>query len=285
VIRAVAHLAPGSKSHAFNTNRIGEIMSGRLTGKVAIITGAASGQGAAAVDLFAAEGAKVAAFDVNEAGLKALTVDDSQLLRVVSDLTSSDAVQEGIRAVIDRFGTIDVLYNNAGAVTQRPGSEWDPTQDGLVADLTEEVFDLNIAINLKSQFLMCKYSLPHMIAGGGGSIINVSSLGGPFIGTVSHGYCIAKAGVVGLTKAIANSYGTHGVRCNAIAPGVIETPLVEYLLKNDEYTSAYLSGHPMHRFGQAGEMAAVGLFLASDDSTYVSGAVLPADGAWTARAK
>ena len=260
-------------------------MSGRLEGKVAIITGAASGQGAVAVDMFAAEGARIAAFDVNEAGLNALALSDEQLLRVPCDLTDSSAIQRGIQSVVDRFGGIDILYNNAGAVTRRAGSEWDPTQDGLVADLTEEVFDLNIAINLKSQFLMSKYALPHMIAGGGGSIINVSSLGGPFIGTVSHGYCMAKAGVIGLTKALAYSYAEHGIRTNALAPGVIETPLVEYLLKNDEYTSAYVAGHPMHRFGKADEMASVGLFLASDDSSYVNGAVITADGGWTARGK
>jgi NAD(P)-dependent dehydrogenase (short-subunit alcohol dehydrogenase family) len=259
-------------------------MTGRLDGKVAIITGAASGQGAVAAQIFVAEGAKVAAFDINEAGLKDLDVNEESLLAIPCDLTDSEQVQEGIDRVVKRFGGIDILYNNAGAVTRRPG-EWDDSQDGLVADITEAVFDRNIDINLKSQFLTCKYSIPHMIERGGGSIVNVSSLGGPVIGTGSHAYCMAKAGVIGLTKGIAYSYGKQGIRANAICPGVIETPLVEYLLKDDAYTSAYYDTHPMGRFGQADEMVKVGLFLASDDSTYVSGAVITADGGWTVRGK
>jgi 3-oxoacyl-[acyl-carrier protein] reductase len=255
-------------------------MAGRLDGKVAIITGAASGQGAVAAALFASEGAEVAAFDINEGGLSALSIADEHLLRVPCDLTQSDAVRSGVEAVVARFGRIHVLYNNAGAVTRHPG-DWDPSQDGLAVDITEEVFDRNIAINLKSQWLMCKYSIPHMTDGG--SIVNVSSLGGPVIGTGSHAYCMAKAGVVGLTKAVAYSYGPQGVRANAICPGVVETPLVDHLMGNEEYTSSYTAGHPLRRFGQPGEMAAVGLFLASDESSYVNGAVITADGGWTVR--
>lgn len=259
-------------------------MNGRLQGRVAIITGAASGQGAVAARIFAEEGARVAAFDLNADGLAALSIEDAELLRVKCDLTKSDQVRRGVGAVLDRFCRIDVFYNNAGAVTRRPG-EWDPSQDGLVMDITEEVFDQNIAINLKSQFLLCKYALPHMITGGGGAIVNVSSLGGPVIGTSSHAYCIAKAGVVGLTKSIAYSYGRQGIRANAICPGVVETPLVDHLLTNKRYVDEFASGHPMGRFGLPEEIARVGLFLASDESSYVNGAVVTADGGWTVRGK
>jgi NAD(P)-dependent dehydrogenase (short-subunit alcohol dehydrogenase family) len=259
-------------------------MSGRLEGKVAIITGAASGQGAAAAALFASEGARVAAFDINEAGLKALDIDRAQLHTVVCDVTNSESVQHGIAAVMDRFGSVNVVYNNAGVIKRRPGA-WDHTQDGPAADLSEAVFDELVGLNLKSQFLVCKYALPHMIAAGGGSIINVSSLGGPLIGTQNTAYNVAKAGVIGLTKALAVSYGTQGIRANAICPGIIDTPLVGYILADPDYTAKYTSAHPMGRFGKPAEIASVGLFLASDDASYVNGEVITADGGYMVRPK
>jgi NAD(P)-dependent dehydrogenase (short-subunit alcohol dehydrogenase family) len=260
------------------------IMTKRLNEKVCIITGAAGGQGAQAVRLFLQEGAFVAGFDVNEQGLKALDLPPERFLPVTCDLTNGQAVAGAVDKVVERFGRIDVLYNNAGAITRRPG-DWDDSQDGLVGDITEEVFDRNIALNLKSQFFTAKYALPHLIAAGGGAIVNVSSLGGPIIGTGNHAYCTAKAGVVGLTQSLAVSYGPKGIRTNAIVPGVIETPLVDHLLSDDNYTSSYLSTHPMARFGRPDEMAKVGLFLASDEASYVNGAIVKADGGWTVRAK
>ena len=259
-------------------------MSGRLEGKVAIITGAASGQGAAAAALFSSEGARVAAFDINEAGLKSLDIDSEQLLTVVCNVANSESVQSGIASVVDRFGSINVLYNNAGVIKRRPGT-WDDTQDGPAADLSEAVFDEVVALNVKSQFLMCKYALPHMIAAGGGSIVNVSSLGGPLIGTQNTAYNVAKAGVIGLTKALAVSYGAQGIRANAICPGIIDTPLVGYILADPDYSSKYTGAHPMGRFGKPAEMASVGLFLASDDAAYVNGEVITADGGFMIRPK
>jgi NAD(P)-dependent dehydrogenase (short-subunit alcohol dehydrogenase family) len=259
-------------------------MGEKMKDKVCIITGAASGQGAEAARLFVEEGALVAGFDINETGMKELDLPEDKFLAVRCDLTSGSDVEKAIDQVVARFGRVDVLYNNAGAITRRPGA-WDASQDGLVGDITEEVFDRNIALNLKSQFFTCKYALPHMIAAGGGAIVNVSSLGGPVIGSGNHAYCMAKAGVVGLTHSLANSYGNHGIRANAIVPGVIETPLVDHLLTDSEYTTSYLSTHPMHRFGKPQEMAKVGLFLASDDASYVNGAIIKADGGWTVRAK
>lgn len=259
-------------------------MSKRLENKVCIITGAAGGQGAQAVRLFLQEGAFVAGFDVNADGLAALGHSPDRFLPVPCDLTSGQAVSDAVDKVVEKFGKVDVLYNNAGAITRRPG-EWDDSQDGLVGDITEEVFDRNIALNLKSQFFTAKYALPHLIASGKGAIINVSSLGGPIIGTGNHAYCTAKAGVVGLTQSLAVSYGPQGVRANAIVPGVIETPLVDHLLADEEYTSSYFATHPMGRFGKPEEMAHVGLFLASEESSYVNGAIIKADGGWTVRSK
>lgn len=259
-------------------------MSGRLENKVAVITGAASGQGAAAARLFAAEGARVAAFDINESSLRQLDINSAQLLPVVCDATDAASVQAGVSRVHEQFGTVDALYNNAGTINRRPGP-WDDTQDGPVADITEAVFDHSIAVNLKSQFLMCKYVIPYMRAAGGGAIVNVSSLGGPFIGTQNNAYCTAKAGVVGLTKSLALSYGAEGIRSNAICPGVVETPLVEHILEDEQYRTSYTGAHPMGRFGQPAEMASVGLFLASDDAAYVNGEVITADGGFMIRPK
>ena len=259
-------------------------MGGRLEGKVAIITGAASGQGAAAVSLFVSEGAKVAAFDINESGLAALDVADSELLRVRCDVTDSASVRQGVSGVVNRFGALHILYNNAGAIIRRPGA-WDDSQDGPIADLSEETFDRVMAINLRSQFLTCKYSIPHILASGGGSIINVSSLGGPHIGTLNNAYNVAKAGVVGLTTALAYTYGAKGIRTNALCPGVVETPLVAHILNDPDYTAKYKDSHPMGRFAQPIEMAKVGLFLASDDASYVNGEVITADGGYMIRPK
>lgn len=251
-------------------------MGGRLEGKVAIITGAASGQGAAAVSIFAREGAKIAAFDINQEGLNALEVDDDHLLRVHCDVTSSNSVQESIAKVVERFGRINVLYNNAGA---------NSSQDGHVADLTEEAFDWILAINLKSEFLMAKYVVPHMLEAGGGSIINVSSLSGVYIGSNNSGYNVAKAGVMGLTKALAYNYGRKGIRTNAICPGVVETPLVAHILHDPDYTAKYTESNPMGRFGRPDEMAQIALFLASDEASYINGESIRADGGYMIRPK
>jgi NAD(P)-dependent dehydrogenase (short-subunit alcohol dehydrogenase family) len=260
------------------------VMSGRLAGKVAIITGAASGQGREAARLFASEGAQVAGFDRNAEGLKALEADtDRKVYTVVCDLSSADSVRAAVGSVVERFASINVVYNNAGVAIRRPGP-WDESQDGPTADITEELFDTVIGINLKSQFLTCKYAIPHLIEAGGGSIINVASIGGVFIGATNNAYCASKGGVLGLSLALAYTYGPKGIRTNVLCPGLIDTPLVDHLLSNQDYLSNYNRTNPLGRVGQPTDVVNVGLFLASDEASYLNGAVIPIDGGSLIRA-
>lgn len=253
-------------------------MPGRLEGKVAIVTGAASGMGAAAAALFAAEGASVAAFDINTDGLQTLSdshADD--LLPVTCDLTSADAVRDGVSQVVERFGQIDVLVNVAG-IRLRGDGPWDASQDGPVVDITDEVFDRVMAINMKSQLLTCRYSIPHLLSAGGGSIVNVASIGGVFVGSANAGYCASKGAIVGLTLSLACTYARRGIRANVLCPGLINTPMTERLVNNPDYAGPYSMVNPLGRFGEAREVATAALFLASDDSSYLNGLVIPVDG-------
>lgn len=255
-------------------------MSKRLEGKVAIITGGASGQGAAAVEMFVAEGAKVAAFDINEAGLQDVAARVPGVLPVTCDLADEKQVRKGIEDTVSHFGALHILYNNAGLISRKPG-EWDESQDGPITDITVTEFDRNIAINLKSQFLMSKFAIPHMIAAGVGSIVNVSSTAGPIMATANTAYNTAKAGTIGLTRNIAVNYGKHNIRANTLLPGMVPTPLMTYVTENKEYIDQWCSKHPMRRMAEPRELAAVGLFLASDDASYVNGASIVADGGLT----
>lgn len=258
-------------------------MDGRLEGKVVIVTGAASGQGAESARLFAHHGAHVAAFDVDTDGLAALGDEaGAGMLTVECDVSDSAAVRAGIDQVVAHFGPVTVLYNNAGVSLRRTGP-WDESQDGAIADITEEVFDRVIAINLKSQFLMCKYTIPHMLATGAGSIVNVASVGGVFVGTGVNAYCVSKGGILGLSRALASTYGPQNIRTNLLCPGFIETPMIDRYLEQPDFVAAHLAANPLGRAGQASEIAQVGLFLASDDSSYVNGAVIPVDGGAVAR--
>jgi 3-oxoacyl-[acyl-carrier protein] reductase len=255
-----------------------------MDGKVAIITGAASGQGRAAARLFASEGAQVAAFDINEAGLQALASEvGDAVMTVPADLTNPAAVQSGVAEVVRRFGPVTALCNYAGVSIRRPG-DWDETQDGPVADVTPELFDKILTINLKSVYHTCKYAIPHMIEAGGGSIVNVASIGGTFVGANVHAYCASKGAVMGLTLGIAFTYGPQGIRANVISPGLVATPLVDHLLANEEYMATFSSTVPLRRIAQPEEMASMGLFLASDDASYLNGAVIPVDGGAIVRA-
>lgn len=255
-------------------------MPGRLNSKVAIVTGAASGQGAEVARLFVAEGARVAAFDINDTGLAALSDLGDSVLPVVCDLTDGAAVRGGVARVSETFGGVHVLYNNAGVSIRRPGA-WDDSQDGPTADITEELFDRLISINLKSQFLTCKYAIPEMIASGGGSIVNVAALAGVFIGATNNAYCASKGGVVGLTLGLAWAYGSKGIRANALCPGLVDTPLVDHVIQNERFLESYLRSNPLGRVAQPAEIAAMGLFLASDEASYLTGAVIPVDGGFT----
>jgi NAD(P)-dependent dehydrogenase (short-subunit alcohol dehydrogenase family) len=245
-----------------------------LDGKVALITGAASGQGRAAALLFGAHGAKVVVADVNDEGsaetVRLLEEGDAEGVAVHADVSQRGDVDTMVDAALDRFGHLDVLYNNAAV-----------QMSGRLVDCTDDDWDVTIATNLSAIFWACRAALPHLLDGQGGSIINTASTLG-LIGSEGYAaYGAAKAGLVLLTKQIAVEYGP-AVRANVIAPGSIDTPRFRKVLEKtpgaDQFVEGLTRTIPARRLGTAEDVAAIALFLASDQSAYVSGAVIPADG-------
>lgn len=242
--------------------------TGRLAGKTALVTGAGQGIGRETAALFAAEGAEVWASDINQAALDGL--DTCQ--RVGLDVT--DATE--IAGTIDRIGGIDVLFNCAGMVAA-----------GTVLDCTEEQWARSFAVNVTSMFHAIRAVVPGMVARGGGSIINMASVvGAPKAAPERCAYGTSKAAVVGLTKSVAVDYVAQGIRCNAICPGTVESPsLHERLRATGDFESALAAfrvRQPMGRLGQPGEIAALALYLAADESAFMTGQTVMIDGGWSA---
>jgi NAD(P)-dependent dehydrogenase (short-subunit alcohol dehydrogenase family) len=245
-----------------------------LAGKVALITGAASGQGRSAAVLFARHGARVAVADVSYDGA-AETVGlvngaGSEALAIHADVSRRADCDQMIASTVERFGRLDVLYNNAAV-----------QMSGRLVECTEEQWDLTIATNLSAIFWACRAAVPHMLAGNGGSIINTASVLG-LIGSEGYAaYGAAKAGLVALTRQIAVELAPR-VRANVIAPGSIDTPrfrkVVEGLPDGEAFLRGLLQNLPLNRLGTSEDIARVALFLASDASAYTSGAVIPCDG-------
>ena len=255
-------------------------MAGRLAGKVALITGAGSGQGRAAAVLFAQEGAKVVGADVQVEGGE----ETAQLVRAAggqaafwaTDVSQAVQVEAAVRFTVDTYGSLNILYNNA-AVLHR--------LDALVTNLEEEVWDQIIAVNLKGVYLGCKYAVPELIKAGGGSIVNTSSLAGLLgVGNV-HAYTAAKGGVISLTRAVAMAYAAQKVRCNVICPGAVDTPMMAHVLhgSNPKLRQSFEKGHPIGRLGTPEDIAALALYLASDESSWVTGSVFTIDGGYAAQ--
>ena len=245
-----------------------------LPDKVALITGAASGQGRAAALLFGAHGARVVVADVNDEGaaetVGLLEEQGAEGVAVHADVSRRDDVDTMVAATVERYGRLDVLYNNAAV-----------QMSGRLVDCTEEDWDLTIATNLSAIFWACRAALPHLLDGEGGSIINTASTLG-LIGSEGYAaYGAAKAGLVLLTKQLAVEYGPD-LRANVIAPGSIDTPRFRKVLDSTPGAEEFVAGLkrtiPARRLGLAEDVARIALFLASDQSSYVSGAVLPADG-------
>ena len=250
----------------------------RLDGKVALITGAASGMGKIAAELFAGEGARVVLADVtDEAGRAAADEIGSaggQATFVHTDVSKPQEIEAAVRSTVERFGALNVLYNNAGIF---------PADDGSVTETTEQTWDRVMDINLKGVFLGCKYAIPAMIDSGGGSIINVAS----FVALVGAAtpqiaYTASKGGVLSMTREIAVEFARKGIRANALCPGPIETPLLAELLADPVRRERRLVHIPVGRFGQAEEIARAALFLASDESSFITGATFVVDGGITA---
>ena len=252
----------------------------RLTGKVALITGAGSGQGQKAVEVFVREGARVVATDVNAGGLeetvKLSGAGSDTVVTITGSVADAADVQRMVQAARDHFSALHILYNNAGVV--------DRTGDGPITEVTDEAWDKVLGVNLRGIFYCCKYAIPLMIESGGGSIINIAS-GAALVGGTGSAYTASKGGVVSMTRAIAVDYGRFGIRCNAICPGVIITPM---LATNSRYGSEaglmkMARFNPVKRVGQPEDVVNCALYLASDESTFLTGTIIPVDGGATAR--
>jgi len=244
---------------------------GLLSEKVALVTGGSRGIGAAIVRKFASEGANVA-FTYRSSAEKALAIQkELEAMGVKAEAIQSDAADYGqaealIKQVIENFGKIDILVNNAGI-----------TKDTLMLRMNEEQWDQVIDVNLKSVFNLTKHALRPMLKNRSGSIINMSSVVGVFGNAGQANYAASKAGIIGFTKSIAKEVGSRSIRCNAIAPGFIETEMTEVL--DDKTKEGFLTNIPLKRLGKGEEVANACVFLGSDMSTYVSGQVLSVCGA------
>ena len=254
----------------------------RLDGKVALISGGARGQGAVEARLFAREGAKVAIGDILESeGLQVeaeINESGGECLFVRLDVTSEEDWLHAVESTVARFGKLDVLVNNAGI-----GSPRGP--DGrrvTIEDLTEAQWDRVMDVNAKGVFLGTKYAIPEMRKAGGGSIINISSVAG-LVGGTTTAYGASKGAVRIFTKATAIQYAKDGIRANSVHPGVIETDMTADMLGDEAGRQANLARHPIGRLGTAEDVAYGVLYLAADESSFVTGSELVIDGGLTAQ--
>jgi NAD(P)-dependent dehydrogenase (short-subunit alcohol dehydrogenase family) len=249
----------------------------RLSGKVSIVTGAGSGIGRATALRFAEEGARVTCVDINGEGASATAQEiGEEAVAVQADVADPEQVEDYTGATVERWGRLDVVFNNAGV-----------NLPGVFHEQPDEVIDRTLAVNVKGVMFGCRAAIPHLLQGGGGSIINTSSVNGlvaePFLSV----YAASKGAVIMLSKGIALDYVKQGIRCNAIAPGWVDTPInyahAEMLGGLDKVYATIDDFQPIGRPGDPREIANCALFLASDDASFVTGSVLVADGAMTAQ--
>jgi NAD(P)-dependent dehydrogenase (short-subunit alcohol dehydrogenase family) len=243
---------------------------GSLEGKVAVITGAGSGMAKASVKVFVREGAKVVAGDISDAEKDTASEVGGDVLPVHCDVTKEDDLASLVRAAVDEFGRLDVMLNVAGIA-----------EGAMVADLTPGHYERTLDVDLRGVLFGMKHAIKAMLDGGhGGAIVNWSSIGG-FGGTpFTSAYSAAKAGVIAATKVAAVEYGAQGIRVNAVCPGFIHT---EIMGAHPEFMPGILEKAALGRGGQAHEVAEVAAFLASDKASFVSGAIIPVDGGWSAK--
>jgi len=249
----------------------------RLANKVALVTGGGSGIGKASCEAFAREGAKVVVVDVKletaQATAHRIAASGGVAAAFATDVSKAKDAQAMVEFAEATYGRLDVAFNNAGI--------FHPDDDS-VTSTPEEVWDLVIDVNLKGVFLGCRYEIPAMLRAGGGSIINTAS----FVAIMGAAapqiaYTASKGGVLAMTREIAVEFARQNIRCNALCPGPVETPLLAELLSDPARRQRRLVHIPMGRFARAGEMANAALFLAGDESSYVNGSTFMVDGGIT----
>ncbi len=251
---------------------------GRLDGKVALITGAASGIGRVAAERFGAEGARVVIGDVTDtegaAAVEAIRAAGGEAAFVHADVSDAAHAEAMVRAAVDTYGALHILYNNAGIL---------PPDDAGTLETPESTWERVMAVNLKGVWLGCRHGIPALLDSGGGTIVNVASLVALMGSAVPQiAYTASKGGVLAMTRELAVEYARRGIRANTLCPGPIETPLMEQLMSDPAWAARRLVHIPMGRPGQADEIARAALFLASDDSSFMTGATLVVDGGITA---
>lgn len=251
----------------------------KLNGQVAIVTGGASGIGAASARLFASEGAKVALVDQDAVGLGQVAAEIESrggvAMTITADVSSDQQAREGVARVMERWGRIDVLLTAAGAST-----------GGTVDTIDEAAWDRTFAINVKGTYLWIHYAIAPMIAARSGAIVTIGSQLAQSSPGRNAAYIASKGAIASFTKTMAVDHAAQGIRVNALMPGVIDTPMPAKSLKRyadpEAMRTFWKHRHPMGRIGQPEEVAKAALFLASDDSSFVTGTLLFVDGGWTA---
>ena len=245
----------------------------RLEGKVAIITGGGSGIGAATARLLSREGAAVVVADIDVGAAEKVARELARGIAVEVDVSDERAIVRMVETAVQTFGGLDVLHNNASDAATAAA-------DLDIVDLDMTVFDRLVAVNLKGVLMGCKHAIPHLLARGGGSIVNTASVEGIAGRRVRAAYGASKAGVVLLTKSVAAQYGPRGIRCNAVAPGLVLTPALANHY-TPEQVEASLGIYPMPRLCEPEDVAQAVLFLASPEAAYINGTTLMVDGGAT----
>jgi NAD(P)-dependent dehydrogenase (short-subunit alcohol dehydrogenase family) len=249
---------------------------GRLAGKVALITGAGGGMGRVAAERFAAEGARVVVVDLAEHPevVEAIAAAGGKAVSVAADVRDADAVAAAVSAAVDTFGGLHVLYNNAGVSLG---------DDDDAVSTPEATWDITMDVNVKGLWQCCRAAIPTMLAGGGGSIVNVASFVAHVgAATPQLAYTTSKGAVLAMTREIAVTHARQGLRANALCPGPVLTPLLAQYLSDEGKRQRRLVHIPMGRFGETDEIVNGALFLASDESSFMTGQSLLIDGGITA---